>query len=205
MRSPSRWWRPAGPERILLQAGCWGLVAALALLPGTGHVGGLVAIAALLLGVVYLFYRPLVLTVFDPDFARSVGIRTGVVDYALLGALSVAVVVSIQAVGVVLVSAMLIIPPSAALFVSKRMHRVVITAGIIGAVSGFVGSFLSFIYEGVATGPSMVLAATAIFAACLLFGPRGLLFRGTGRPRGGAEATRQSTAPESDPLPSSTV
>jgi manganese/zinc/iron transport system permease protein len=147
----------------------------------------------------------LVLTVFDPDFARSVGIRTGVVDYALLGALSVAVVVSIQAVGVVLVSAMLIIPPSAALFVSKRMHRVVLTSGIIGAVSGFVGSFFSFIYEGVATGPSMVLAATAIFVVCLLFGPRGLLFRGAGRRSGGDDETMQSTTPESDPVAGSTV
>ena len=135
----------------------------------------LLSIAAVLLALTAIFYRPLLVTVFDPDFARSIGVPTTLVHYALLGALSVAVVVSIQAVGVVLVSAMLIIPPSAALFLTKRLPRALVYAGLIGVASGALGAFASYLWEGVATGPAMVIVAGAFFAAAFTFGPRGLL------------------------------
>ena len=125
-----------------------------------------------------VFHRPLTLAIFDETFARSVGVPTGVVHYGLLLALALSVVVSVQAVGVVLVSAMLIIPASAGVFVSKRLPGVIACAMTIGAGSGFVGAYVSTIQEGVATGPAMVLTASLAFGLCLVFGPRqGLLAR----------------------------
>jgi manganese transport system permease protein len=134
----------------------------------------LTGITVVLLSAVVVFYRPLMVSIFDATFARSIGVSTRAVEYGLLAALSVAVVVSIQAVGVVLVAAMLIIPASAALFMSARLPRVLVWAGIFGAVSGALGAFASYIWEGVATGPAMVLVAGAIFGLALVFGPRGV-------------------------------
>lgn len=133
----------------------------------------LAGVSAALITGVGVFFRPLAVATFDPIFARSIGVPTRLVHFGLLAALSVAVVVSIQAVGVVLVAAMLIIPPSAALFLSDKLPRVLVIAGIIGAVSGALGAFFSYLWEGVATGPAMVLVAGVIFLAALIFGPRG--------------------------------
>ncbi|MFU8806127.1 MAG: metal ABC transporter permease [Bradymonadaceae bacterium] len=138
-----------------------------------------------LASLVVVFYRPLMLTVFDESFARSIGIPTAALSAGLLGALAICVVISIQAVGVVLVAAMLIIPPSTALFLSKRLPKVLAISATVGAVSGALGAFISYIAEGVATGPAMVLVAALFFSLALIFGPRGgLLYELVGS-RGG--------------------
>ncbi|WP_158542362.1 metal ABC transporter permease [Lujinxingia litoralis] len=133
-------------------------------------VGG----AGLLLSMlVVVFYRPLSLMVFDERFARSIGLPTQWLELGLMSALAVAVVLSIQAVGVILVAAMLIIPPSAARLISGRLVGVMVGAMVIGALSGALGAMLSYIYEGVSTGPAMVLVAVTIFGFALVFGPVG--------------------------------
>jgi manganese/zinc/iron transport system permease protein len=151
----------------------------------------LAAISAVLIAGVGVFFRPLAVATFDPTFARSIGVPTRLVHYGLLAALSVAVVVSIQAVGVVLVSAMLIIPPSAALFLTKRLPRALVLAGVIGMASGALGAFFSYLWEGVATGPAMVLVAGALFAVAFVFGSRGVL-RGFWRRRYAAKNDKRS-------------
>jgi manganese/zinc/iron transport system permease protein len=138
----------------------------------TGQLVAIATATVTLLSAVVVTYRHLLVSTFDPVFAASIGVRTRLIHYGLLGALAVTIVVSVQAVGVVLVSAMLITPASAALFLSSRLERVLAYAGIIGAVSGACGAFLSYLGEGVATGPAIVLVASTIFLACMLFGPR---------------------------------
>lgn len=133
----------------------------------------LASLGFIVIALVAVFWRWLVAVVFDEDFAQSIGIPVRAVHYALLAGLSVAVVVSIQAVGVVLVSAMLIIPPSTALFLSKRIERVVLLSTAFGVFSGAVGAVFSYVFEGVSTGPAMVLVAGALFGVALIFGPRG--------------------------------
>lgn len=133
----------------------------------------ILAVSLALTSLILVFYRPLMLTVFDEGFARSLGIPTHLLQMALLGALAICVVISIQAVGVILVAAMLIIPPSTALFLSKRLPRVLVLSGTVGAISGALGAFVSFLAEGVATGPAMVLVASFFFGLALVFGPRG--------------------------------
>ncbi len=131
------------------------------------------ALGVAVLGLIVVFWRWLVASSFDPVFARSIGVPVAAVHYGLLGALAVAVVISIQAVGVVLVSAMLIIPPSTALFLSKRVGWVAFLAGLLGMLAGACGAVASYVFEGVSTGPAMVLVAGALFVVALLFGPRG--------------------------------
>lgn len=128
-------------------------------------------VSVLLLGGVWVFYRPLMLSTFDAEFACALGVPVRVIHYGLLGALSLSVVVSIQAVGVVLVSAMLIIPPSAAFFIAPRMRAVLAWSGLLGALSGACGAFVSYMFEGISTGPAMVLVAALFFCLAILFGP----------------------------------
>ena len=129
--------------------------------------------AAVVLVLVAIFWRYLVVSVFDRTFAVSIGMPATAVYFGLLVALSVAVVVSIQAVGVVLVSAMLIIPASTALFFCKRMVVLTFTSAALGLVAGAGGAVASYVFEGVSTGPAMVIVAGALFVVGLLFGPRG--------------------------------
>lgn len=132
----------------------------------------LVAGSVLALSVV-VFYRWLMITSFDPVFARVTGVPVRWVHYGVLVILSVCVVLAIQAVGVVLVSAMLIIPASAARFWARRLPGVCGLAMVVGAISGFAGAFFSYIFEGVPTGAAMVVVASLLFALSYFFGSLG--------------------------------
>ncbi len=138
-----------------------------------GQFWGLVVVGAILCAAIAVFYRPLALMTFDEAYAKAMGINTMALEIGLLAALSVAVVISIQAVGVILVAAMLIIPPSTGRFLSGRLSMVILWSMVLGGLSGALGAFISYLFAGVATGPAMVLAATGFFVVALLFGPQG--------------------------------
>ena len=129
-----------------------------------------VAIAAIVF--VLLFYRQFLLGSFDMGFARSLGLPAGVFHYLLMMLLAFTVVVSLQAVGAVLVSAMLVIPAASAYLLTDRMHRMLILASGLGIFSGVLGAFFSFLGNRLPTGPLMVLAASFIFTLSFLFSPR---------------------------------
>jgi len=131
---------------------------------------GVVALLAIVLVVV--FYKEFLVTSFDADFARSLGVSERFFHYLMMLLLAFAVVVSLQAVGVVLVSALLITPASAAYMLTDRMHRMLILAALFGMFSGIVGAFLSFMGNSLPTGPFIVLGASMVFALAFLFGPR---------------------------------
>jgi manganese/zinc/iron transport system permease protein len=86
--------------------------------------------------------------------------------------LAFAVVIALQAVGVVLVSAMLITPAAAAYLLTDRMSHMLWMAALFGMVAGAAGAFFSFLGPKLPTGPFMVLSATAVFALAFCFGPR---------------------------------
>ncbi|MBK1875646.1 metal ABC transporter permease [Pelagicoccus mobilis] len=135
-----------------------------------------VAIAAVLL--VWGFYRQFLLGSFDVGFARALGLPAGVFHYVLMMLLAFTVVVSLQAVGAVLVSAMLVIPAASAYLLTDRMHRMLILASAFGVISGVLGAFFSFLGNSLPTGPLMVLAASTVFTLSFLFSPRhGLVSR----------------------------
>lgn len=129
-------------------------------------------VTALALGLIAVFYKELLAVSFDRGFARVGGIPAAWIDRGLLLLLSFTVVIALQAVGAVLVSAMLITPAAAAYLLTDRLHRLLTLAAIFGAAAGIVGAFVSFLGANLPTGPFIVLAASAIFGAAFLFAPR---------------------------------
>jgi len=122
--------------------------------------------------VITVFYKEFLVTSFDTGFARAAGFPVQLIHYGLMLLLAFAVVIALQAVGVVLVSAMLITPAAAAYLLTDRMSRMLWMAAFFGLLAGALGSFLSFLGPNFPTGPFMVLGATAVFALAFLFGPR---------------------------------
>ena len=121
--------------------------------------------------LVILGYKEFLVSSFDGGFARGLGIPTRLLHYVLMLFLTFAVVVSLQATGVILVSAMLIIPAATAYLLTNRMHVMLLLAAFFGIVSGVVGTFFSFLGNDLPTGPFMVVGASSIFALAFLFGP----------------------------------
>jgi ABC-type Mn2+/Zn2+ transport system permease subunit/Mn-dependent DtxR family transcriptional regulator len=129
-------------------------------------------IAAIAVLAIVILYKEFLVTSFDEGFARAVGFPARVIHYTLMLLLAFAVVIALQAVGVVLVSAMLITPAAAAYLLTDRMNHMLWLAAIFGMIAGAVGAFVSFLGPGLPTGPFMVLSATAVFGGAFLFGPR---------------------------------
>lgn len=137
---------------------------------------GVVAVAAVTL--IAVFYRPLLATAFDSGFAGSLGLPTPVLFGAIMLLLSFAVVVALKAVGVVLVSAMLVIPPATAFLLTDRFARMITLAAVFGMVGAGAGAFVSFLAPSLPTGPFMVVASAILFVVVFLGSPRhGLLPR----------------------------
>ncbi len=122
----------------------------------------LAIIAAVVLGVLALFHKELELTSVDPTHAAALGLDPDRVRYGLLLLLALAVVAGIQAVGIILTSALLVTPAAAATLLSDRLPRMLATSVAIAIVSAVVGLYASF-YLDVAPGAAIVLAATACF------------------------------------------
>lgn len=166
----------AGLDRYL-----FGQAAAL----GPSDVLLMAIVAVLAIGLITIFFRPLTATAFDADYARSVGLPTPFLFGGTMLLLAFAVVVALKAVGVVLVSAMLIIPPATGLLLTDRFHRLLLFSAGFGMFSGAMGAFLSFLAPSLPTGPLMVMAGSTGFVLAFLLAPRhGLLpklFRQRGR------------------------
>lgn len=131
----------------------------------------LIAAVVVLSGLI-LFYKELLLTSFDPGFAKSTGAPVQIAQYGLTLALSFSIVVSLQAVGVALVSALLITPASAAYLLTDRMKSMVWMSALFGALAGVAGAFSSFLQTKAPTGPFIVIGATMIFALAFVLGPK---------------------------------
>ena len=131
----------------------------------TGAVGGLVLLALL------LSRRELIAVAFDRTFAQAIGLNLWAWDQLFLLLLALTIVVSLQTVGNVLVLAMLVTPAATARMLTDRLPLTVLLAALIGAGAGVGGLFISY-YAGVASGASVVLAATAVFGIAYLFAPR---------------------------------
>lgn len=132
--------------------------------------------AALLL-VVLALGKELVAVGLDRETARAAGLPVLLLDLALYATVTVAIVISLQAVGNVLVLALLITPAACARLLTDRLRTMMLLAPAIGALSSLGGLYLS--YElGLAAGGMIVLVATAVFVLCWLLAPRhGLLAR----------------------------
>ncbi|MBN9519613.1 metal ABC transporter permease [bacterium] len=140
-------------------------------------VGGLGAAVALLLGG---FWKEFKLLAFDPDYATTLGYPVRRLDLLLTTLTVAAVVVGLKAVGVVLMTALLVAPAAAARQWTNRLGGVVLLAGAFGAAAGAGGAVFSHVAGGgvsLPTGPTIVLTATGLVALSLVFGTaRGLVW-----------------------------
>jgi manganese/zinc/iron transport system permease protein len=135
-------------------------------------VGFMAIIALLSIGLVIVSWRKLAVASFDEGFAFSIGIPVRAVDYLLTALITLAIVISIQAVGVVLVAAMLVTPAATAYLLTDRLHRMAVLSAIFGACAGVIGAFFSILGEDLPTGAFMVLGASFLFACAFAFSPR---------------------------------
>jgi manganese/zinc/iron transport system permease protein len=125
--------------------------------------------------IVALLWKQLKLISFDPEYAASVGLPVGALGVLLTSLVVVAIVIGLQTVGVVLMSAMLVAPAAAARQWTDRLSRMVLLAGLFGAVSGVAGAVISSTARGLSTCPTVVLCMSAITLVSLLLAPnRGL-------------------------------
>ena len=135
-------------------------------------------VSALVMIAVFLFFKEFKGLIFDAEFISTLGFSQRVVDLLLMGLIVLTVMVGLQAVGVILIAAMLITPAAAARFWTDRLHVMVIMSGILGALCGALGVTLSALAPRIPTGPVMVLVATAAFLISVLIAPRrGVLAR----------------------------
>ncbi|HEY4391377.1 MAG TPA: metal ABC transporter permease [Paenibacillus sp.] len=129
------------------------------------------AVSLLLILVCFILFKEFKLVSFDPGFARGMGMKVGLLEQLLLFMTVIAVVVGIQAVGVVLVAALLITPAVSARYWTDSLGVMVIIAGVIGAFSGVTGTLISGTLSNLPTGPVTVLAATSLFCVSAVFAP----------------------------------
>jgi manganese/iron transport system permease protein len=125
------------------------------------------AIVVLLMG---LFYKELLITSFDRVAAQAMGLPVFWLDLLLLVMISLTIVVSLRAVGNILVVAMLVTPAAAARLLTDRLPVMIVLSSGIGVLSGVVGLYISY-HQDIAAGGTIVLVATAIFGLVWLFAP----------------------------------
>ncbi|MCP2635607.1 metal ABC transporter permease [Microbacterium sp. HD4P20] len=136
----------------------------------TPELAQIVVLGAITLAIVLLKRRDLVLYAFDPDHAGAIGLNPRRLGALLLVLLALTVVVALQAVGVVLVVALLIIPGATAYLLTDRFSTMLIISPAIAVVSAITGLYASY-YLDTASGGMIVLAMGALFALAYLFSP----------------------------------
>ncbi|NIK70210.1 MULTISPECIES: metal ABC transporter permease [unclassified Paenibacillus] len=135
-------------------------------------------VSLLLVTICYFLFKQFKLVSFDPGFAKGIGYPVALLEQLLMFLMVVAVVVGIQAVGVILVASLIITPAVSARYWTDRLGVMVVVSGLFGAISGASGAIVSSTGDSLPTGPLTVLAATLLFALSLLFGTkRGILVR----------------------------
>jgi len=136
----------------------------------------IVVLGALALLLTALFWKEFKLLSFDPAFGATLGFPMRRVEGLLIVLLVVAIVVGLQAVGVVLMSALVVAPAAAARQWTDALGRMVVLAGFVGAGSGVVGALASAVVPGLPTGPAIVVAASVAALGSVLIAPhRGVL------------------------------
>ena len=144
---------------------------------GLGDLIQVAVLGVVVLAVVIAIRKELLFATFDPLGAAASGLPVARLEYLLLALLGITIVVSIQAVGIVMVVAMLVTPAATAQLLVIRFERLMIVAAILATLAAVSGLYLSF-YLNLASGASIVLIETAFFVIALALGPRsGLLAR----------------------------
>lgn len=135
-------------------------------------------VTAICLFVLLLFWKEFKILLFDADFTKTLGFNTKTIDILITSFIVLAIVLGLQTVGVVLMSAMLLAPAAAARQWTNRLSTMVFLAALFGAFSGIFGTAISASQNNLSTGPVIVLVAAVFVVFSFVFSPsRGLLFK----------------------------
>ncbi|MDF1808322.1 MAG: iron chelate uptake ABC transporter family permease subunit [Phycisphaerales bacterium] len=136
-------------------------------------MGGIGIIASL---IALIMLKEFMVVCFNESFARSMGMPVWLIDSIMLALVVLITVAGLQAVGLILIVAMLIIPPAAARFWTDRLWKLVLFSALIGGLSGYSGATISALFPRKPAGSVIVLVAGSIFILSMLFAPtRGVL------------------------------
>ena len=124
-----------------------------------------VSMCVVVVSLIVIFFKQLLFYSFDPVGAEVKGLNTNFLNYLFLVVLSVAIVASLQTVGIILVLSMLLIPAAASKLVTDTFVFSIYVSIIFGTISSVSGLYLSYFYN-LPSGPTMSLVATGIFIIC---------------------------------------
>jgi manganese/zinc/iron transport system permease protein len=130
------------------------------------------AVAVILVVAVFLLFKEFALLAFDKDYARAIGLPVKKIELILTSLIVLAVVIGIQAVGVVLMAAILITPAAAARFWTDKIRVMFLLASIFGAISGLAGAYISYVAPSMPTGPWIVIVISVIAFISFFLAPR---------------------------------
>ncbi len=135
-------------------------------------------VTAVCLAVLLLFWKEFKLLLFDKDYTQTLGFNTKFIDVLITSFIVLAIVLGLQTVGVVLMSAMLLAPAAAARQWTNSLGIMVLLAAIFGAAAGVFGTAISSTQNNLSTGPVIVLVASFFVLFSFIFSPgRGMLFK----------------------------
>ncbi|MDZ8200771.1 metal ABC transporter permease [Microbacterium sp. SSW1-59] len=150
-----------------------------------------IAVGAIALLLMIVFWKEFALRTFDPDHAAVLGFSARTIDTLMFTTIVIATVIGVKAVGLVLMVAFVVTPPAAARQWTRTLRGMVVLSAAIGAVGSGLGAYLSVALGSIPTGPLIVLTLFAIFVFSLVFSPRrSVVMRAIGRSRARAELKR---------------
>lgn len=131
-----------------------------------------------ILAVVWLFYKELLFYTFDRTGATAMGLPVNAIHLGFMSAVTLTIIASMQAVGVILVIALLIGPALTAYLLVKELHQMMMVGAVFGSIASVSGVYISFYIKHVPSGPAIVLVSSSLFVLALLFSPsQGILTR----------------------------
>ncbi len=133
-------------------------------------------IGLVLIVLVLLFYKEFKLISFNPDYAKVIGLPVKFLEFLLATITVLSVAVGIQAVGVVLMAALLITPASGARFWTNKLSYMILIATVFGALSGLMGSYVSYVAPAMPTGPWVVMCLSLLTISSIWFAPKRGMF-----------------------------
>lgn len=135
----------------------------------------ILAVSVISLALFILFYKEIKVYVFDMVYAYTIGINSRLTSLLIMIITMILIAAGLKAVGAILISSMLITPAVTGLQWSKSYEKVLMIAAVTGAVSAFLGTFISSAVKGFSTGPSIILIMSVIALFSVLFAPRGIV------------------------------
>jgi manganese/iron transport system permease protein/iron/zinc/copper transport system permease protein len=128
----------------------------------------LAGVSVLTLAFAFFGYKQLLFNTFDPEVAPAYGVRSGTIDTLFALVLAAGIIASMRILGVTLIAAAIVIPPTVARLVTDSFSRMLVVSTVLGAVNGFAGLYLSY-YLDSSSGATIVLLGTATFVVAMLY------------------------------------